>query len=235
LKSADNQFGFKQGVSCGHAIYSTRLTVDSFIKGGNTANLCSLDLSKAFDKVNHHGLYLKLMKRRVPVELLAIFENRFSNCYACIKWKELWSSSFTVNFGVRQGSVLSPFLFSIYLDDLANLNDCSKRRFVIIYADDILLITQSLSDLQILLSTCEKELCLLDMVINIKKSFCSRIGPWCHINCARILSHDGQPILWTKEVRYLGVFIVSSRAFKCSLSHAKHSFFWGGGSQWHFW
>ena len=126
--------------------------------------------------------------------------------------------------------MLSPFLFSIYLDDLANLNDCSKRRFVIIYADDILLITQSLSDLQILLSTCEKELCLLDMVINIKKSFCSRIGPWCHINCARILSHDGQPILWTKEVRYLGVFIVSSRAFKCSLSHAKHSFFLGGGA-----
>jgi len=85
LKSADNQFSFKKGVSCGHAIYSTRLIVDSFIKGGNTANLCSLDLSKAFDNVNHHGLYLNLMKRRITVELLIIFENWFSNGNAYIK------------------------------------------------------------------------------------------------------------------------------------------------------
>ena len=73
LSSSDNQFGFKKSLSCSHAVYSTRLIVDSFVKAGNTANLCSIDLSKAFDKVNHHGLYLKLMKRNVPAELLVIF------------------------------------------------------------------------------------------------------------------------------------------------------------------
>jgi len=36
----------------------------------STGNLCALDLSKAFDKVNHHALYLKLMKRLIPNELL---------------------------------------------------------------------------------------------------------------------------------------------------------------------
>jgi len=63
LVCSDNQFGFKKGLSCNHAVYSTRRIVESIIKGGNTANLCSIDLSKAFDKVNHFGLYLKLMKR----------------------------------------------------------------------------------------------------------------------------------------------------------------------------
>ena len=46
------------------------------------ANLCSIDLCKAFDKVNNFGLYLKLMKRRIPVELLAVFENWPSGCFA---------------------------------------------------------------------------------------------------------------------------------------------------------
>jgi len=49
---------------------------------------------------------------------------------------------FGISFGVRQGSVLTTFLFHIYLDHLAKLNNCAKRLFIfiIIYADDILLI-----------------------------------------------------------------------------------------------
>ena len=56
-----------------------------------------------------------------------------------------------------QFQVLSLFLFNIYLDDLAKLNNYNNRSFVIVYADDILLIAQSVSELQKLLSAC----CLL--------------------------------------------------------------------------
>jgi len=49
-------------MGCNHAIYTVRRVVDRFIKGGNTVNLCSIDLSKAFDKVNHKALLIKLMK-----------------------------------------------------------------------------------------------------------------------------------------------------------------------------
>jgi len=57
------QFGFKKGTSCSHAIRVARSTVDTIIRGGCTANLCAIDLSKALDKVNHYALYLKLMKK----------------------------------------------------------------------------------------------------------------------------------------------------------------------------
>ena len=225
LGSADNQFGFRKGLSCSHAVYSTRRIVDTFIKNGNTANLCSIDLSKAFDKVNHHGLYLKLMKRHIPIELLVVLENWLSSCDASVKWKEVWSACFEIDFGVRQGSVLSPYLFNIYLDDVARLNDCYKRTFVIIYADDILLIAQSVSALQSLLRACEREFLYLDMIINAKKSCCMRIGPRCNVSCANIVTHQDQPLQWVSELRYLGVFIVSSRSFKCSLVYAKRSFY----------
>jgi len=72
FKISDNQIGFKKGVGCSYAIQAVRNIVDSYIHGGSTSssNLCATDLSKAFDKVNHHALFLKLMKRFIPNHLL---------------------------------------------------------------------------------------------------------------------------------------------------------------------
>ena len=73
LLTSDNQFGFKKNSSCSHAIYSMRCVVDYYVKFGSTVNLCALDISKAFDKMNHYGLFVKLMKKLVPINLLRIF------------------------------------------------------------------------------------------------------------------------------------------------------------------
>ena len=62
-----------------------RHVVERFIKGGNTVNLCAIDLSKAFDKVNHHALLMKLMKRNLPVVLIDILENWLKNCSSMVK------------------------------------------------------------------------------------------------------------------------------------------------------
>jgi len=75
LSTDNKQFGFKKGLGCNHAIYTVRHIVERFIKGGNAVNLCAIDLSKAFDKVNHHALFIKLMRRNLPVALLDILEN----------------------------------------------------------------------------------------------------------------------------------------------------------------
>ena len=70
----DNQFGFKKGLglhSCN--LYSPKYC-QSLIKGGSTVNLCALDLTKAFDKTNHHALFIELMKRYIPVDFLDTIE-----------------------------------------------------------------------------------------------------------------------------------------------------------------
>ena len=75
--SSENQFGFKKNTGCSNAIFSVRKTAENYVNGGSTVNLCAIDLSKAFDKVNHHALFIKLMNRNIPVQLLDIIINLF--------------------------------------------------------------------------------------------------------------------------------------------------------------
>jgi len=56
LATSPNQFGFKNGSSCGHAIYLVRNVVEHYVNGGSAVNVCLLDLSKVFDKMNHFAL-----------------------------------------------------------------------------------------------------------------------------------------------------------------------------------
>ena len=58
-----------------------------------------------------------------------------------------------------------------------------------------------------------------------KKSCCIRIGPRNDYACANITTSQGYRLPWTNEIRYLGIYIVNSRQFRCSLDHAKKSFF----------
>ena len=223
--SCDSQYGFKKGVGCRNAIHMVRTIVDKMIEGGNTVNMCAIDLSKAFDKVSHKGLFIKLMKRHIPSQLLELLENWLSVSSACVKWGDSWSRVFTVSSGVRQGSVLSPFLFAVYVNDIGKLQNNRVGTFVVLYADDILLLAPSVTLLQELFRACEQEFDDIDMTINVKKSCCLRIRPRHNKVCLGISTADGRELAWVDEIRYLGVFIVRAQKFKCSVDHAKRSFF----------
>jgi len=105
--------------------------------------VCALDLSKDFDKVNHAAPYIKLMKRGLSAKLLDLLVYWSGNCSFCIKWCGVLSEFFKLDFGVRQGSVLSPFLFAIYLDDIFDYRCNSLSRLIILYADVVMLLTVS--------------------------------------------------------------------------------------------
>ena len=126
------------------------------------------------------------------------------------------SNFFKIEYGVRQGSVLSPHLFALYLNDIVKRLNKNQSLFILLHADDNLLLAPSLSELQILFYLCELELTSLDTCINVKKSCCVRIGSRFDSNCASINSINGTSLPWVTEMRYLGVFLVSSNRFKCS-------------------
>ena len=233
LGTSDCQFGFKKEIGCSHAIYSLRCVIDSYINSGSTVNLCALDLKKAFDKVNHHGLYLKLMDRQIPNGLLSVLEYWYDMCTTCVKWGNVYSCFFKLNCGVRQGGVLSPYLFACYIDDIVALLQSSGLGCyfkgtpicVILYADDIMLISPSVTGLQEMLVICERHLSFLELALNPKKSVCIRFGPRFDKACSLLSTASGQQLAWVETCRYLGVFLQSSRYFKCCYRNAKKAYF----------
>jgi len=101
----------------------------------------------------------------------------------------------------------------LYTDDLAALCKPESNLYVILYADDILLLAPTMTTLEKLLRDCACELSCIDMAINFKKSSCLRIGQRHDAECANLSSSSGQLIPWVTETRYLGTHIVSSQSF----------------------
>ena len=144
-----------------------------------------LDASKAFDKVDHDLLFKKLILRNVPLYFIRLLRYWYKTQMMKVWWDNYFSNSFFVSNGVRQGSILSPYLFSLYNADLtSNLNTVKSGCYVgnycvnhIMFADDIYLFSPSLVGLQDLLTTCYNYAQSHKMLFNCNKSFGMLFAP----------------------------------------------------------
>ena len=96
----------------------------------------------------------------------------------CIKWGDAYSVKFKVTNGVRQGGILSPYLFNVHVDELSEeLNKCNvgcnlngHLIILVMYADDLVLISPSLAGLSQLWHKCETFGTRHDLKYNAKMS-----------------------------------------------------------------
>ena len=156
LTTSDNQFGFKAKHSTDMCIYAVKSVVKYYNHFHSPVYTCFLDASKAFDRINHWTLFSKLIARGVPCPLVRIIMFWYRTQTICVKWGKLCSSYFSVSNGVRQGGILSPKLFSVYVDDLSVALSATKTGCVInnksvnhvFYADDLCIMSASPAGLQ---------------------------------------------------------------------------------------
>ena len=178
LSSSSYQFGFKRKSSTSLAIHCLKESINYYTSNGSNVYCSFLDASKAFDRLVHAGLFLKLLKRRVPLIFLNIIMMWYSDLKCRVRWGDTLSEWFSVKSGVRQGGVLSPDFYCIYVDDLVEiLSDMGigcylKNVFlsILLYADDMALIAPSLRGLQKLISATEKYCKDWDILLNAKKT-----------------------------------------------------------------
>jgi len=73
-------------------------------------NVCLLDLSETFDKMNHSALFIKMMDRLIPVQVFECFRKLVCNLFVMCQMGSITSRFYELKTGVRQGGVLSRYL-----------------------------------------------------------------------------------------------------------------------------
>ncbi len=180
LQTYDNQFSFKVKHGTDMCIFALKQTVEFYMSQSSPVYACFIDSSKAFDRINHWTLFKKLLSRNVNLYFVKILVYWYTSQTFSVKWGSLLSSSFTACNGLRQGGVLSPALFNVYMDDLSKVLIESKLGCMIngvmlnhfMYADDCIVCAPSPQGLQKILDICSKYAENNTIVYNKKKSEC---------------------------------------------------------------
>ena len=157
------QFGYKAGSSTSQCSWFVMEVASYFVRKGTPCIITLLDCTKAFDKCRFDILFRKLLDKKLPAIVIRVLIYVYEEQRAWVRWGDARSRSFGILNGTRQGSVLSPALFSVYMDDLlmrlrrAGLGCHLGGVFcgVVGYADDLLLLAPSRSAMESMLKICE--------------------------------------------------------------------------------
>ena len=216
----DYQFGFRSSRSAQSAVYLLQECVrQSFAKARNVFT-SFVDFRKAFDLVDRQILFTKLQQIGIPISFCRIIFNLLSDLKFKVRSNDCLSESFQSFNGVPQGDPLSPILFSLLIQDLPERlshigvpcgGDVIK---CILYADDLVILTNSPSELQKALDSLFSYCQLNNLEVNSNKTKCllfSR-GAARHVN----FTFNGQELENCSEFKYLGVVLTPR------LSSSKH-------------
>ena len=244
------QFGFKAAHSTTQCTFVMEEIIDLYTRNGSSVYLIMLDASKAFDRVQYIKLFRLLIKRGMCAMYSRFLGNMYLNQCLRVKWNSNFSDNFDVINGVKQGGVLSPLLFCIYIDEL--FIRLRKSRIgchigniyagAVGYADDVSLMAPSYTAAKSMLKICEKYAEEYQVMFNSSKSVlvCYNVSHNVQLklnniilerqDAAKHLGHYvglGHNVINVKQAcnnLYSSINLMLSR-FGCLYSNTKHSLF----------
>ena len=113
LVTHDQQFGFKSKYTTDMCIFTVKSIIKYYTEQNTPVYTCFLDLSKAFDRINHWTLFHKLINCDIPLIIVRLLIFWYQTQMVCIKWGKYTSDYFGISNSARQGRILSHKLFAV--------------------------------------------------------------------------------------------------------------------------
>jgi len=173
-------------------MFALKALIDLYLSKHKRLFCCFVDYSKAFDTISRTELWFKLLECNISGKIFRVVHNMYKSAKSCVSSNGQLSDSFPCLIGVRQGENLSPLLFSIYLNDLQlflqnvhtglsvvnklatdKLDDSMSdflKLYILLYADDTVLLAESAEDLQKSIDLMEVYCNQWKLNINISKT-----------------------------------------------------------------
>jgi hypothetical protein len=208
----NNQYGFRSNHSTYMAILDMYEKISESIDKHEVSIGVFIDLSKAFDTINHEILLRKLEHYGIRGLPLQWFKDYLTNRKQFVCYKNVSSCLQTIACGVSQGSILGPLLFILYVNDIMH---CSEILHFILFADDTNLF-HSCSNYVDLMTTVNSELAKLSewfranrLSLNVAKTNYILFGnrKKCLSDASFAICIDNNTIVRVSFTKFLGVYV----------------------------
>ncbi|KAI5754287.1 hypothetical protein M8J77_007444 [Diaphorina citri] len=213
----ESQCGFRKGRSTQDLLFTLRQISEKAIQLDSQLHCAFIDLEKAFDKAPWHVLWDILDRKRVQPDLVQAIKSFYKSCRNQVRTCGALSKEFETYCGVRQGDIISPYLFVLLIDDvIKSCKERTKKHSIgywklqpiyitdLAFADDLAILAKNETNLQHNLNVWNEEMTRRGMVINVKKTksmVISRNPIQHHVHL------NNQPIEQVNVFKYLGALI----------------------------
>ena len=178
----EEQAGFRKGYSTTDNIFTLQALIQKYCsrKGGRLYTIF-VDFSKAFDTIPHSLMFYQLMTKGVHGKVLNVLRSMYSSLESCVRTPDGLTSTFHCTRGTRQGCMLSPFLFSLYVGELVSMLEAADCRGVfvnedaaniaaLLFADDVVGMADTVGRLQKIINVIEVFCDKWGLIVNLSKS-----------------------------------------------------------------
>ena len=168
-KISENQFGFMPGRSTMEAIHLIRRLCEHYRERKKDLHMVFIDLEKAYDRVNRNVMWQALKKKGVSEIYIKLIKDMYKDITTCVRTPVGISGDFPNTIGLHQGSALSPYLFTLIIDEITkhiykSIPEC------MLFADDIVLMDETKEGLNIKLEAWREALELKGFKISRNKT-----------------------------------------------------------------
>ena len=232
LATSDMQYAFKAGHSTTMCTLALKDVIKYYQWKETDVYAAFLDASKAFDRVKHDKLFMLLIDRCLPPIIIRTLYDSYKRQKLQVQWNRSLSRKFGTKNGIKQGSILSPVLFTVYMDEL--LSRLEKGGYGcrvgthyfggMGYADDLALICPTLGGLQEMTNICEDFGDEYGMLYNPKKSVGIYFISSQQKTAPPRLRLAGESVKWVDQVRHLGNILTKDLKENSEVSHKRGDF-----------